>query len=119
MLPYHLILFLQWFRSKGYLKDGRYTDLENWLVAEWEGMFWPEWDANDILCLARTWQLGDVSKLYAHSKMDASIRTADMKAQETFGDLDATLSRVKAKALIMPCKTDLYFPVRLLFHETL
>lgn len=28
------------------------------------------------------------------------------------GDLVGVLGRIKAKALIMPCKTDLYFPVR-------
>lgn len=75
-------------------------------------MFWPSWDANDILYLARTWQMGDVSKLYAYSMMDQSIRAESMKTQETVGDLALTLARIKAKALIMPGKTDLYFPVR-------
>ncbi|THH28741.1 hypothetical protein EUX98_g5445 [Antrodiella citrinella] len=99
-----------WFREKGYLMGGQYSDVNNWIVNEWEHMFWPAWDANDILYLARTWQMADVSQLYAHSTMDSSIRTEAMKVQDTFGDLAATLSRVKAKALIMPCKTDLYFP---------
>ncbi|KAH8108007.1 Alpha/Beta hydrolase protein [Cristinia sonorae] len=99
-----------WFRRKAYLRNGQYSNMNSWLLEEWEGDFYPAWDANDILCLARTWQMGDVSKLYAHSTMDISLRTEDMKPQETFGDLAATLSRVKAKALVMPNVTDLYFP---------
>lgn len=43
--------------------------------------------------MLRTWQLGDVS---ASSKFN--------------GDLPAALRSIKAKALIMPGKTDLYFP---------
>ena len=48
------------------------------------------WDANDMLALLETWQRGDVSR---------------------GGDLGAALGAVKAKALIMPCRTDLYFCV--------
>ncbi|TCD70311.1 hypothetical protein EIP91_003940 [Steccherinum ochraceum] len=98
------------FRRKGYLKGGYYNTLNDFIVGEWENMFYPTWDANDILTLARTWQMGDVSKLYANSAMDLTIRTADMKPQSTHGDLEATLAQIKAKGLIMPCKTDLYFP---------
>ena len=56
--------------------------------------------------------MGDISRLHVNSTMDESVRPASMKRQDTFGDLPATLSRIKAKALVMPCKTDLYFPVR-------
>ena len=56
------------------------------------------WDANDMLMLLRTWQMGDVSKVKG-------------VAPNLQGDLAGVLSTVSAKGLIMPCKTDLYFPV--------
>ncbi|TCD70310.1 hypothetical protein EIP91_003939 [Steccherinum ochraceum] len=99
-----------WFRRKAYLKNGMYTSLDDWLRAEWETSFYPQFDANDVLSLLRTWQLADVSKLYAHSTMDPSTRPGYMKVPDTFGDLHATLGAVKAKGLIMPSRTDLYFP---------
>ena len=57
------------------------------------------WDANDMLALMRTWQLGDISK--------ASMVTPSLQ-----GDLAGVLSTITAKGLIMPGKMDLYFPVR-------
>lgn len=56
------------------------------------------WDANDMLTLLRTWQMGDVSK-------------ASAVAPSLQGDLASVLKTIKAKGLIMPSKTDLYFPV--------
>uniref|UniRef100_A0A0W0FGT0 Putative alpha beta hydrolase fold protein n=1 Tax=Moniliophthora roreri TaxID=221103 RepID=A0A0W0FGT0_MONRR len=50
------------------------------------------WDANDLLALMHTWQTGDVSTV------------------QDGGDLGKCLTNIKAKGLIMPCKTDLYFP---------
>jgi homoserine acetyltransferase len=71
----------------------RYADLDTFLREEWEAGFLTAWDANDMLTLFHTWQTGDVSKI-RHG-----------------GDLGKCLSEVKAKGLIMPSKTDLYFPV--------
>ena len=51
-----------------------------------------------MLTLLRTWQMGDISK----------IKTVSQSLQ---GDLAGVLKTVTAKALVMPCKTDLYFPV--------
>lgn len=75
----------------------RYTDLETFLREEWEAGFLTSWDANDMLSLLHTWQRGDVS-LIRHG-----------------GDLAKCLNEVKAKGLIMPAKTDLYFAVRFPF----
>lgn len=58
-----------------------------------------EWDANDLLTLLRTWQTGDVSTV-ASSNGEGS-------------NFAGCLAGIKAKGLIMPCKTDLYFPVSL------
>ncbi|KAI0783473.1 homoserine acetyltransferase [Abortiporus biennis] len=87
-----------WFREKLYLQGGKNSDLNNWLHDRWETGFLSVWDANDLLTLLRTWQLGDVSRLDHAS-------TSDLK-----GDLESVLGKIKAKGLIMPCKTDLYFP---------
>ena len=50
-------------------------------------------DPDDLLAMLYTWQSGDVS------------------AQEPYdGDFAAAMKGIKAKALVMPCRTDLYFP---------
>lgn len=68
--------------------------MEAWLREAWEGRYIMYWDANDMIALLLTWQNGDVSL----------IRDG--------GDFEACLRSIKAEALIMPCKTDLYFCVR-------
>ena len=51
------------------------------------------WDANDLLCKLDTWQRSDIS------------------ANETFhGDFTAALRATKARTILMPCSTDMYFP---------
>jgi hypothetical protein len=50
-------------------------------------------DANNLLAMLWTWQNGDVS---AHEIYN--------------GDLPKALSSIKAKAIVMPVSTDLYFP---------
>ena len=75
--------------------DYRYPDLQSWLREAWEGRYVENWDANDMLTLLHTWQSGDISQ----------VRDG--------GNLEATLKSIKAKALVMPSKTDLYFPVSL------
>jgi len=80
-----------WFRQHLYLSDGLYPSLEEWLREAWEARYIMYWDANDMVALLETWQNGDVSR----------IRDG--------GDFETCLRSIKAKALIMPCKTDLYF----------
>ncbi len=58
-----------------------------------------DWDANDALTLLRTWQLGDISRV---STVGPSLQ----------GNLVGVLESITAKALVMPCKTDLWFAVR-------
>ncbi|KAH9839211.1 homoserine O-acetyltransferase [Rhodofomes roseus] len=81
-----------WFRQHGYLHDGKYASLEDFLRAEWEGGFL-EWDANDLLTLLHTWQDGDITE-----SVGGGVELADC------------LAGLKPRGLIMPCKTDLYFP---------
>ncbi|EIM80480.1 alpha/beta hydrolase fold protein [Stereum hirsutum FP-91666 SS1] len=81
-----------WYRNKQYLYDGMYPDLNSFIRGNWEARFLDAWDANDMITLINTWQQGDVS-LIRHG-----------------GDLEKCLSEITAKGLIMPSKTDLYFP---------
>lgn len=67
-------------------------NLEEFLVD-----FWEKWalskDPENLLVMLRTWQAGDVSK------------------QEPYnGDFKKALAAIKANTLVLPSKTDLYFP---------
>ncbi|KAF5316755.1 hypothetical protein D9619_006541 [Psilocybe cf. subviscida] len=81
-----------WFREHKYTMDGLFPDLESFIRERWEGRFLASWDANDLITLVHTWQSGDVSKI------------------RDDGNLEICLSKIQAKGLIMPSKTDLYFP---------
>jgi homoserine O-acetyltransferase len=70
-----------------------YTSLEDFLVGFWEGFFLDDRDANNLLCMLRTWQRGDVG---ATPGFD--------------GDVEAALRSIRARALVMPAEKDLYFP---------
>jgi homoserine O-acetyltransferase len=52
------------------------------------------YDANDLLCVLGTWQRADISDNPRHR-----------------GDLAQALRAIEARAIVMPCSTDLYFPV--------
>ncbi|KAK4985430.1 hypothetical protein LTR50_005980 [Elasticomyces elasticus] len=78
-----------WFRQKCWEQLG-FKSLEEYLEAWWSGAG----DANDLLCLLWTWQHGDITVYYPEDE----------------GDLAKTLGRIKAKCLIMPSRTDQYFP---------
>ena len=59
--------------------------------------FWEAWalskDPENLLVMLHTWQAGDVSQ------------------QEPYnGDFEKALSSIKARTLVLPCRTDLYFP---------
>ncbi|KAJ3557864.1 hypothetical protein NM688_g1241 [Phlebia brevispora] len=86
-----------WFREHGYLEHGMYNSLDDWIRDEWEGGYLRRWDANDMLFLLNTWQMGDISKVKRFEYTDLQ------------GDLVAVLGSIQAKALLMPSKTDLYF----------
>jgi len=82
-----------WFRERCWEKAGHAT-LEDYMRENWEKGL-GAWDANDLLALLWTWQDGDIS-VY-HSAEDG-------------GDWVSTLQRVQAKCLVMPSRTDTYFP---------
>ena len=79
------------YRKEVYLGLG-YSSLEDYLVAFWEGRRLGA-DANDLLAMIWTWQHADIS------------------ANEEFnGDLAQALGAITARAIVMPGRTDLYFP---------
>ncbi|KAJ7209766.1 Alpha/Beta hydrolase protein [Mycena pura] len=82
-----------WFRERSWETRG-FSDLETYLRVAWEGGL-GKWDANDLLCMLQTWQNGDISKF---------------GPEEERGDLALALARIKAKALVMPSRSDFYFP---------
>ncbi len=68
-----------------------FKDLEDFLVRSWEASFLRR-DARDLMAQLWTWQNGDIS------------------ANDLYrGDLEMALAGIKAKVLLMPSATDLYF----------
>ena len=70
-----------------------YASLEDFLVGFWEGFFLDDRDANNLLCMLRTWQTGDVGTTPGFD-----------------GDTAAALASITARAIVMPAEKDLYFP---------
>lgn len=73
--------------------------MEAFLREVWDINSVKGWDANDMLGLIHTWQHGDLSQ-FRHN-----------------GDYERALAGIEAKGLIMPSKTDLYFPVSVVIRE--
>ena len=70
------------------------------------------WDAQDLLVLARMWQLGDVS-LVRPGEGGADEATALKGLGYGIPDDDGyekALKSIRARVLLMPCRTDQYFP---------
>lgn len=80
------------YREKLYETAG-FSDLEDWIVRSWEGNFIRR-SGDDLLSMLKTWELSDIS--------DNPIY---------HGDLGKALGAIKAKSIIMPGRTDLYFTV--------
>ncbi|MCH7565524.1 MAG: alpha/beta fold hydrolase [Gemmatimonadetes bacterium] len=79
------------YRERVFLNMG-FSSLEDYLITGWEGRYL-QLDANDILAMVYTWQHGDIS---------------DNPLYE--GDFLKALGSIKAKSLVMPSRTDQYFP---------
>lgn len=88
-------VYAGWAYSQAFFRKELYRDLGcdsiEALLQYWEDDHL-EQDANNLLCVLSTWQRGDIS---ANPVWD--------------GDFDAALRGIKAKCLIMPGSTDLYF----------
>jgi homoserine O-acetyltransferase/O-succinyltransferase len=78
-----------WYRQGLYRSQG-YATAEDFLNRKVAA---PPRDVNDFLAQVRTWERADISDNDIHKK-----------------DLPAALRAIKARAIVMPCRTDLYFP---------
>lgn len=80
-----------WYRHRGWEGLG-YATLEDFLVRYWESMYLGR-DPWNLVAMIRTWQACDVS------------------ANERYGgDYEAAMRGIAARTLVMPGRTDLYFP---------
>lgn len=80
------------YREKLFQSVLGFKDLEDFMVNFWEAWGLSK-DPENMLVMLYTWQAGDVS------------------AQEPYnGDFDKAMKGIKAKTLVLPGKTDLYFP---------
>ena len=89
-------VYAGWAYSQTFYRERLHRELgfETWeeLLLDWERDHLG-WDANDLLAKLRTWQLGDISA-NAHYR----------------GDFERALRAIRARAILVPCTTDLYFP---------
>lgn len=84
--------FSQTFYRDGMFKRLGYETFDN-LLDDWGNDHAENWDANNLLAKLKTWQLGDISANPLYN-----------------GDFESALSAIKARAILMPCTNDLYFP---------
>ena len=92
-------IYAGWGRSQDFYRAGRHLtttgapDLETYLRTDWEESFGAS-RAADLYAQLRTWDAADIS------------------ANDLYGgDLVRALSAIRARVLLLPSRTDLYFPV--------
>ncbi len=91
------VVYAGWAFSQTFYREGLYKkagfETVDALLKDWEDDHYQNWDANNLLAKLWTWQRGDIS------------------ANEIYGgDIKRALGAIRAKAIVMPCKQDLYFP---------
>ena len=89
-------VYVAWAYSQAFFRDGLYrqmgfSTLED-LVRDWEADHLA-WDANNLIAKIWTWQHADISNNPVYR-----------------GDLARALGAIQARAIVMPCSKDLYFP---------
>jgi homoserine O-acetyltransferase len=89
-------VYAGWALSQAFYREHLYlilgfTSLEDFLIRDWEAGFLRR-DAANLLSMLDTWQRSDISD-----------------NDRYHGDLPAALGAIRARTLIMPGKTDLYF----------
>jgi len=89
-------VYCGWAYSQAFFREQQYRELgfENSerLMQDWEQDHL-HWDANDLLAKIKTWRSADIGR---HAKFDGSYESA--------------LKAITARTLVMPCRTDRYFP---------
>jgi len=90
-------VYAGWGTSQTFFREGAYRNLgfasvEDFIVGLWEAYLLSH-DANDLLAMIATWEHGDISNNPVFE-----------------GDFDAALAAIRARAIVLPGETDLYFP---------
>jgi homoserine O-acetyltransferase/O-succinyltransferase len=89
-------VYAGWAYSQAFFRERLYEQLGHTspqaLLSAWAREH-QAYDANDLLCVLSSWQRADISDNALYG-----------------GDLPKALAAIEARAIIMPCSTDLYFP---------
>tara|TARA_B100001173_G_C15992603_1_gene549623 strand:+ start:39 stop:1049 length:1011 start_codon:yes stop_codon:yes gene_type:complete len=89
-------VYAGWAFSQSFYRKKLYQNIGyknvNDLLDDWANDHAKNWDANDLLCKLKTWQLNDISKNPIYK-----------------GDYVKSLKSINAKTILMPCNQDLYF----------
>ena len=90
-------VYAGWAFSQTFFREGAYNKLGfnnvEELLIEWENDHVNNWDANDLLAKITSWQRADISIGPAYKN-----------------DFIKALKNIKARAILMSCSHDLYFP---------
>jgi len=84
-------LSAEFYRQNLHMRQGA-SDIEDYIARFWANNFL-RCDANDLLCMLDTWQRADVSS-----------------DPVTGSDWHKALQRATARSIVMPSRTDMYFP---------
>ncbi|MEM9144646.1 MAG: alpha/beta fold hydrolase [Pseudomonadota bacterium] len=88
-------VYAGWAYSQTFFREGHHRALGHAtpadLLDDWAEDHAANWDANDLLAMLETWAAGDVSAGTGQS-------------------FEATLRAIRARATLMTCRQDLYFP---------
>jgi len=89
-------IYAGWALSHAFYREERWRELgfdtlEDFIVAFWEALF-ADKDVDDLMVMLLTWQAADVSSSRAYG-----------------GDLKKALAAIRARTVVMPSTTDLYF----------
>ena len=91
------IVYAGWAYSQTFFREGLYRNLgfasEAELLSSWAQEHSHDWDANDLLAMLSSWQRADISAGSAFG-----------------GDFEKALRSIRARAILLPCAQDLYFP---------
>ena len=80
-----------WYRARKWAEMG-YQTVADFIAGEWDKIYYHR-DANDMLSLIATWQACDLGNNPVYA-----------------GDTEAAYRAIKAKSILLPGSTDLYFP---------
>lgn len=90
-------VYAGWAFSQTFYREGLFRKIGfetfDALLDDWADDHAKNWDANNLLAKLKTWQLGDISNNPLYD-----------------GDFERALGAIKARAILVPCTQDLYFP---------